>query len=139
MSTQSQHDPLVDGDYYNSAYGPSILLTLRSAEATRWLRATFDNLASGAIGDAFRLDAQPVVTMREPIAELALLLVGQVPAKHLVKTREGVFAWSCTADEWSRLSLLIEPLEHQSGHQYLTSEMDDDALIEVSFGEDHGP
>jgi hypothetical protein len=35
------------------------------------------------------------------------------------------------------MSLLLEPLLEGPGHQYLTDEVADEVLIEVSFGEHH--
>jgi hypothetical protein len=130
--------PLLEGDFYEGAYGPSILLVLTSREAVAWLRSVFDDLARGSIGAVLRLDTQPRVEIGAALTALQLRRVEATPDRHLVQARDGSFTWSCTADEWQTASLLLEPLLKQSGHQYLTSETDDDAIIEVSYGEDHG-
>jgi hypothetical protein len=49
---------------------------------------------------------------------------------------ERVFVWSATADGWLYLADLIKPLaDGGAGHQYLTDDKDDVALIELSCGE----
>jgi hypothetical protein len=78
------------------------------------------------------------VSLAAAITELTMRVVDKAPAQHLGRDRAGGFTWSCTADEWHTVSLMVEPLLHQSGHQYLTSEIEDDAVIEVSYGECHG-
>ena len=128
---------LIEGDYAEGAYGPTILLVLSSADATNWLRATFDHLAAAPEGTDIRLDAQPEVVLGAAVMQLTLRVVDQVPDRHLVRDGSGGFTWSCTRAEWHMASLLIEPLATQVGHQYLTSEIEDDALIEVSRGEHH--
>lgn len=134
----SAQRPLIEGDFYQSAYGPSILLVLTSREAVAWLRSLFEHLAGTSIGAVFRLDTQPRVEIGAALTALELRRVDATPTRHLVQASNGTFMWSCTADEWETASLILEPLLKQSGHQYLTSETDDDAIIEVSYGEDHG-
>ncbi len=51
-------------------------------------------------------------------------------------TTEKSFVWSATADGWLYLADLIQPLvDGGAGHQYLTDDKDDVALIELSSGE----
>jgi hypothetical protein len=138
MSGMSRQPPLLEGDFYEGAYGPSILLVLTSREALAWLRSIFDDLSSASIGTVLRLDSQPRVEIGAALTALELRRVEQTPDRHLVQAPDGSFTWSCTADEWHTASLMLEPLLEQSGHQYLTSETDYDAIIEVSYGEDHG-
>jgi hypothetical protein len=138
MNDNPYQTPLLEGDFYEGAYGPSILLVLTSREAVSWLRAIFDALASANIGAALRLDNQPGVHIGAALTALRLHVVRRTPDRHLIQLPDGSFDWSCTADEWQTASLMLEPLLEHVGHQYLTSEGDDDALIEVSYGEDHG-
>ena len=138
MSGMSRQQPLLEGDFYEGAYGPSILLVLTSREAVAWLRSIFNDLARASIGAVLRLDSQPSVEIGAELTALELCRVEHTPDRHLVQASDGSFTWSCTADEWQTASLMLEPLLEQSGHQYLTSETDDDAIIEVSYGEEHG-
>lgn len=49
---------------------------------------------------------------------------------------KGAFVWSATRDGWLYLADLIQPLaDGGAGHQYLTEDKDDVALIELSCGE----
>jgi hypothetical protein len=138
MAGMSQQPPLLEGDFYEGAYGPSILLVLTSREAVAWLRTMFDDLASAGVGTVVRLDNQQRVEIGAALTALRLRRVEHTPDRHLVQAPDGSFTWSCTADEWHTASLMLEPLLEQSGHQYLTSETADDAIIEVSYGENHG-
>jgi hypothetical protein len=124
--------------YIEGAYGPTILLVLTSVDGVSWLRAILDGLAESEVGTVLRLDSQSRVSIGAAVTELNLQLTDRSTGRHLVGDRTGAFTWSCTAEEWRTASQLIEPLLHEAGHQYLTSEVDDDALIEVSFGERHG-
>jgi hypothetical protein len=138
MSGMLGQGPLIEGDFYEGAYGPSILLVLTSRDAVVWLQSIFDDLARSSIGAVLRLDSQPKVAIGAALTALGLRRVERSPIRHLEQASDGTFTWSCTADEWQTASLMLEPLLEQSGHQYLTSETDDDAIIEVSYGEDHG-
>jgi hypothetical protein len=129
---------LIEGDCGDGAYGPTILLELRSAEATDLLLSVFGDLVDSAPGTEIRLDRIPRVSLGASIMRFVLRAVDVSPDRHLVRDGAGGFLWSCTADEWDTARLLIEPLRRQPGHQYLTSEFEDDALVEVSSGEHHG-
>jgi hypothetical protein len=137
MSGMSPQQPPLEGDFYEGAFGPSILLVLTSPEAVVWLRSIFDDLAASSIETVLRLDSQPTVEIGAALTALELRRVERASDRHLVQAPDGSFTWSCTADEWQTVSLMLEPLLEQSGHQYLTSETDD-AIIEVSYGEHHG-
>jgi hypothetical protein len=134
-----QEEPLIEGDYDSEgAYAPTILLVLRSIEGTKLLKELFDHLATAAPGTTVSLVSYPRVSLGAAIMDLNLSVTATTQARHLVRDDRGGFLWSCTNDEWQTASLLVEPLLHQRGHQYLTSEVDDDALVEVSYGERHG-
>jgi hypothetical protein len=135
---RDQSEPFIEGDFYEGAFGPSILLILTSAEAISWLRKLVEDLATGAVGTEVSLVSQPRVQIGAALDDLRLCLVDRKPAKHLVREAYDRFVWRCTSGEWEAIGLMLEPLLDQPGHQYLTLEGVDDALIEVSFGEGHG-
>jgi len=135
---RDQSLPFVEGDFYEGAFGPSILLVLTSTEAVSWLRGIFEELATAAIGTDLSLVGQPQVQIGAALNDLRLCLVDREPIKHLVREEYDRFVWRCTSGEWEAMSLILEPFLDQPGHQYLTVEGVDDALIEISFGEDHG-
>jgi len=126
---------LVEGEYGEGAYGPTILLLLRSSEGVAYLRNIFESLASSAEGSLVRLRNEPGISIGAALWDLKLRVVKSSSLKHLFRDDEGGFTWIGTSDDWETMSLMIEPLLDQSGHQYLTSEVEDDALIEVSRGE----
>lgn len=135
---RDQAPPLIEGDFYDGAFGPSILLVLTSDESIAWLRSLFQDIARAPIGTALSLVNQPRVRIGAALNELLLVRVARQPEKHLVREADDSFVWSCTSNEWETNGLMLEPFLEQPGHQYLTSEGHDDALIEVSFSEDHG-
>lgn len=134
----SAQDLLVEGEFGDSAYGPTILLKLRSPEAAAYLRTILDRLVAEGLGASLRLEEDPRVSLGAALWSLELRVVADPEPRRLWKQDEGGFTWAGTPEEWQTTSLLIEPLIDQSGHQYLTSEVDDDALVEVSQGEAHG-
>ncbi|MDE3095458.1 MAG: hypothetical protein KGK07_05570 [Chloroflexota bacterium] len=69
---------------------------------------------------------------------LELQLAPRRELKQFVQIAERAFIWRCTSDAWLNLVDLLEPfVNDRRGHQYLTSEVDDDALVEVSLHETH--
>lgn len=136
MSSTSQ-PPFVEGDYYEGAFGPTILLVLTSREAVAWLRRVFEGLAEIDVGSALRFDTRPEVEIGAAVTGLFMRRVERAPERHLERQSDGSLMWSCTAEGWRIASLLLEPLLNRPGHQYLTSETDDDAIVEITFGEQH--
>lgn len=130
--------PLLEGDYYEGAFGPSILLILTSRESIPWLRALFDDLAAAPIGTTLSLVDQPEASIGAAVGDLILCRIASKAEKHLNREHDDKFVWSCSSDEWTTNSFLLEPFLERPGHQYLTDEVADDALIEVSYGEHHG-
>lgn len=131
-------DLLVEGEFGEGAYGPTILLKLRTPEAAAYLRTLLDRLVEEGHGAALRLEEDPRISLGAALWSLELRVVAEPQLRRLTKEHDGSFIWSGTPDDWQTTSLLIEPLIDQSGHQYLTSEVDDDALVEVSQGEVDG-
>jgi hypothetical protein len=135
--TDDPTTPLLIGDFYQGFDGPTILLVLPSREGVDWLRAVFDNLSHARPAVAIRLDAERRVSLNPSIPRLTLQVVERQVRPALSRDSAGNVTWSRTATEWSDASLLMEPLQRQAGHQYLTSADSDDALVEISFGERH--
>jgi hypothetical protein len=135
----SEESPLVEGEYGEGAYGPTIMLIAPNVDGIRYLRSIFDSLASSAEGFTIRLGEEREVVLNAALWALTLRVVADVRSCHLTRDRDGGFEWVGTPSEWHTLSQLIAPLLQQRGHQYLTSEVDDDALIEISRDEQFGP
>jgi hypothetical protein len=131
----TKEDILVEGEFGEGAYGLTILLKLRSENSARYLQSIFEWLSASQEGTFAKLEEQPGVSISAAMWTLNLLVIATPRAKRLFKDEAGGFIWQGTAGEWDTTALLVEPLTRQIGHQYLTSEVDDDALIEVSRGE----
>ncbi len=118
------------------AYGPTIVMQLTSESAAVWLRDLFLEIAEGR--PPMQLAAQPGVLLRD-VGGVELSLETAHIGHELAKIAEGPgFAWRCSSERWRWNAGLLEPfVAGQAGHQYLTSEQTDDALVEVSFGEVH--
>ena len=128
--------PLLTGEFYAGGYGPTILLIMRSPVAGVWLQRVFRELARG--GATHTLTDDPEVR----IANLqALEMVRRLDGPRIaLGYRDGggdrSFRWSATGEGWLYLADLIQSLcDGGTGHQYLTEDKDDVALIELSSGE----
>jgi hypothetical protein len=118
------------------AYGPTIVLQLASLAGVAWLRQLFLDVAEGMRRP--ELSEQAEVQLIN-IHGLRLGIATPDTERELAKVGDGAaFVWDCSSERWRTHSALLDPfLEGRSGHQYLTSEGVDDALLEVSFGESH--
>lgn len=129
---------LVTGDYYIGALGPTIILLLASPTAASWLEDEFKHVARSSrprnLTDDPRIELSGVtgltLGLRHSGPDIELRQVGGDDSPS--------FLWTGTEDGWRRLAGLMEPLASgETGHQYLTRERVDDALIEASLGEWH--
>jgi hypothetical protein len=128
--------PLLVGDFYDGAYGPTIILIASLPAACAWLQEVFRELADG--GPSRTLTTEPEVrfTNVEMIEMVRRPDGPRVTLRHSDDTAEKSFVWSATAVGWLYLADLIQPLvDGGVGHQYLTDAKDDVALIELSSGE----
>ncbi|OLD51350.1 MAG: hypothetical protein AUI58_07935 [Chloroflexi bacterium 13_1_40CM_2_70_6] len=131
---------------------PTIFVELPDRRAVEALRALFLGLAltgqSTAVGEQPGTELKgmtglDLVLAKAPAARSAvqrildLFRFTEDPRKHLLRVDDSPkYRWTCTADEWRTSAELLEPfLEDRSGHQYLTDEEVDDALVEVSYHE----
>jgi hypothetical protein len=125
--------------YYGGAYGPTIRIDSQSREDLAAVGQLFRRLASGAVQEAdfgqalgCRLDSigllmvRSVKSRRPKALELQYFTAGQ-PA----------FDWSNTGEEWLEEAEKVDVLAaaDSSGHQYLTREGVDDAVVELCFRE----
>jgi len=125
--------PKIIGDFYEGAFGPSILLMLAVESGPLLLQEMLIDLAA-ADEEVDLLKTEGV--RLEHLDGFVLRRAPHPCAKALrsIQEVENSFMWECTGEEWLRLAELIEPfVEGRSGHQYLTSEVRDDALVEVSY------
>ncbi len=122
------------GDFYDGAYGPTIILIASSPAACVWLQDVFRELARGGLSRT--LTAEPGVRFTN-VEVIEMVCRPDGPRVTLGRgTDERAFVWSATADGWLYLADLVQPLvDGGAGHQYLTDDKDDVALIELSSGE----
>lgn len=128
-------------DYYSGAYGPTLRIGVPSIEALKRLEELFLKLAetNGHVADFARLNNVRVLgldhfllcsTPNTPESEKKLKRVSSD------MTKPG-FEWAMSPNEWKRVASLIGSLleKKSPGHQYLTKEGVDDALVELAFRE----
>jgi hypothetical protein len=140
--TNSEAIPLIAGDFYEGVHGPTILLEAQSLLGIDWFHQKLQELSRDERA-SFDLASMPEVRIAG-IQELRVETVAVQPEAAL--TRMGgssydhaCFSWKQDSLRWIHASMLIEPLLRGGrGHQYLTSEAEDAALVEFSFGEDLG-
>jgi hypothetical protein len=128
--------PLLVGDFYAGAYGPTIILIIASPAACTWLQCVFRELGHG--GSTRTLTAEPEVRIENLRAiEMVHRPDGpRVALRHRDNSGAKSFVWSATAEGWLYLADLIQSLcDGGVGHHYLTEDKDDVAIIELSSGE----
>jgi hypothetical protein len=134
--------PLISGDFYYGAYGPTILLEAQTVLGVDWFLRILVKLSRDEQAK-FDLASMPELRI-DGIDELKVETVTAQPDISLTRTAgsgyDGAsFLWRQDTLRWAHASMLIEPLlKGRPGHQYLTSEGTDAALIEFSHGEGLG-
>lgn len=141
QSDAQTNEPLIVGAYGRSgAYGPTILLELKSPAAARWLHDLFLQVRRGQRAVDLTSDARVRIS---GITRLQIdTRAGVGPLVQLRQTGNDAsgpsFLWTATSAGWSYQAGLLEPfMGGRPGHQYLTSEESDDAIVEVSLYEAH--
>jgi hypothetical protein len=127
---------VIHGDFYPGAYGPTILLEAQELIGVDWFLRKLVELSRDECA-AFDLAAMPEASL-EHVSELRLETVEIQPKPALIRDGDR-FTWRQDTLRWAHASMLIEPLlKGGAGHQYLTHEGVDDALVEFSVGENLG-
>ncbi len=139
MAAESEGASLIMGDFYSGAYGPTIILILVSRAAGTWFQEILRTLASGGPARILTSDPRVCTAHVDEIEMTTRSAEPRVALKHSDSGSAKSFIWSATRDGWLYLADLTQPLCTDGvGHHYLTDDEDDDALIELSFGE-HAP
>jgi hypothetical protein len=134
--------PLILGDFYQGAHGPTIILEAQTLLGVDWFRRVLVKLSRDEEAN-FDLVSLPEMRI-DGVDELKVETVPVQPDIPLMRTAgsgyEGAsFLWRQDTLRWAHASMLIEPLlKGRPGHQYLTNEGRDAALVEFSHGEDLG-
>ena len=128
-------------DFYDGAYGPTIRIAAKSAEYLSAIRNVFVKLAESKNYTFDLAELKNAKTIR-----LNQLILNCIPENQETKkklflisnNKTGAdFKWAMASQSWEKVVDLIDGLLNRgsSGHQYLTREGVDDALIELSFME----
>lgn len=126
------------GDCYDGSYGPTILLKTELQDAVRWLHGLLIELATG-VTESIDLHSMSEISFPQ-VNSFRLQRVSSQSSQALRKavspSGDLAFDWSQVKTGWQTTVKLLDPLaEGGVGHQYLTDEVKDEALLEVSVGE----
>ena len=126
-------------DYYQGAYGPTILIDTTSQDELLAIRTVFLNLAQGKI-DLVNLVNKPGITaMGIDALVLRSVTTGKQGDKCLERkktnSKRSEFLWSLPNVEWWAHVNLTDGFTDAPGHHYLTDEDIDDSLVVLQFKE----
>jgi len=141
MKSRPNNDDVVLIDAYLGAYGPTIRIAVQSLQRLSEVKEWFLQLAQGARQeiDLVQFDMVRPTGLRS--LTLKLIPDSERIKKKMVAVNkerdEARFLWSGHSDDWLTCAGLVEGLVEGSGsgHQYMTTEGVDDALIELSYAE----
>ena len=124
-------------DFYDGAYGPSILAVLPDLAAVARLQDIFVHVASSGIATDLAQETGMQVRNMDSL-ELVRTDPQHGERRTLSRIDNARFRWSCSAHQWHRHAALLDGfVKGHRGHHYLTEEGLDEALIEISYGESH--
>lgn len=125
--------------YYLGSYGPTIRIDTHALEELKAVRGLFGRLASG---DVMQADVSEVLACG--VDSIHALMVQASPEPHAKALelkgngpRGPVFSWTNTFEGWLECAERVDALiaSDSPGHQYLTREGVDDALVELCYKE----
>lgn len=128
-------------DFYKGAYGPTIRLETQDEADLKLIEGIFAGLA---VSERHEVELCEALAASVENVESLLLRVAERERpgrKALARVSKwfgkGSFVWSRSPLGWQQCVGLVQGLaeEGEAGHQYLTDEGVDDALVELSFGE----
>lgn len=132
-------DPAMMLAYYEGAYGPTIRLDTQAVEELRSVRRLFGRFAAG---EAVEEDLCAALDCRaDAIQSVTVRTAPEPPAKALELRGQGgqgpIFSWTNAPGDWLECAEKVDALlsSGSPGHQYLTAEGFDDALVELCYGE----
>ena len=126
-------------DYYQGAYGPTILIDTVSRQELETIRQIFVDLAQGNINLVNLVNMSGVIATGLDALILRRLNSGRQGHKclELKKNKSGTieFLWSLPPVEWWARVNLMDGFTDAPGHHYLTDEDIDDAIVLLQFKE----
>ncbi len=130
-------------DFYPGAYGPTVRIDVQSLDQLVQLREHFRSLAESRVHEIRLHEMAEVQTIGLTALTLITVQKGQEGSKTFERLsgRDVQFRWARSPEGWAdclaRIDRLVE--EKKAGHQYLTNEGIDDALVELAFLEPRPP
>jgi hypothetical protein len=142
MSGFRENKNIILLDYYEGAYGPTIRIDVQSIDTLNKVKDLFLNLSKLTVHTTIDFIELPSVKAYS-INQLLMKRTpdNQEPKKklELVPDRSGdiVFCWAVSSDGWQLCADLVDGMLDANcpGHQYLTQEGVDDAIVELAFME----
>lgn len=125
--------------YYVGAYGPTIRLDTQTLEELKAARQLFGRLAAGEVLQEDLCKA--LVCRADAIHSLIVQSVPEPPGRALQSKGDSVrgplFVWTNDSAGWQECVEKVDALivSGSPGHQYLTNEGTDDALVELCYRE----
>jgi hypothetical protein len=131
MIPREHPDELVHLDFYDGAYGPTLRVGIPSRRLLEKVEDVLRSLIQGRATEVHLAGASFVLAGN--VATFDLTLGGGGNSKVLRLRRGASFIWTNSVDGWQHCLDLLEGFRDEAGHQYLTAEGVDDALVEVAF------
>ncbi len=128
-------------DFYEGAYGPTIRIDIQSREDLIKIRNIFLKLSQKPNEETNLADCKNVKSIGVNKFVLMSIPDNQETEKKLflVINKKTIFEflWKLSVGNWETIVLLADNLIEQDkpGHQYLTEEGIDDALVELAYRE----
>ena len=143
MNNQENSNSIILLDYYSGAYGPTIRIDIMSLENLRKMKNLFVQLAKSTNYEINLLELENIKV--KGINKFILQSISldkkydRFGTKNLTLTKhnnnEIIFQWKLSPCNWETTVCLVQRLldVKTPGHQYLTKEGIDDALVEFTF------
>ncbi len=145
MNNPSKNKNIILIDYYQGAYAPTIKIDVVSLESLRKLKKLFVSLAKSANIEVNLLEIENIEAIRIDKFILQSVSDDKKFTKKLTLNKQdnkkNIFQWKLSPYNWETVVCLTQHLldDKSPGHQYLTKEGIDDALVELSFLERENP
>lgn len=133
-------DSKITVSYYVGAYGPTIFVRVNSHHALMVMRRLFLDLSHGTLQEVRLQDIKGIVLEGFKGITLKLVTAEERKTLKVIEKSEGAsyFQWARDTSGWLEGCVyMIDVIVNDKGpgHQYLTEEGIDDALIELSYQE----
>ena len=126
-------------NFYEGAYGPTIRMDISSKESVEQLKNIFLDLATARANEVrlFEVVSAKVVGIKSLVLSLVTKQEEGVLSLTEITDEGPIFHWLGSSEDWLECAELLDGIlkQLQPGHQYLTNEETDDAILVVAFQE----